>query len=130
MPKFSFNKLVRDNAAAELESEGIKVKYEILPKQSLIQHLKNKLLEESKEVFESESDEELAAEMADVYDVLEAICKESGIEPSEVEENRIKKHSKRGGFASGIFIHHIEIPSDSDSIEYFKNSPEKYPIIQ
>ena len=130
MLKFSFNKIVRDKAVTELESEGIKVKYEILPKQSLVQHLKNKLLEESKEVFDSKSHEELAAEIADVYEVLEAICKEAGVNVSEVEENRIKKRSKRGGFSSGIFIHNIEISSDSESIKYFKNSPEKYPIIQ
>ncbi len=130
MLKFSFNKIVRDKAVAELESEGIKVSYEKMPKESLVSHLKNKLLEEAKEVFDSQSNDELAAEVADVYDVLEAICKESGIDLSEVQENRTKKHSKRGGFSAGIFIHHVEVSSDSESIECFKNSPEKYPIIQ
>lgn len=130
MLKFSFNKLVRDNAAAELESEGIKVNYEKVTKGALFYHLKNKLLEEAKEVFDSESNDELAAEIADVYDVLEAICKESGIDPSEVQENRTKKNSKRGGFTDGVFIHYVEVSSDSDSIECFKKSPEKYPIIQ
>lgn len=130
MLKFSFNKIVRDKAVAELESEGIKVSYEKMPKESLVSHLKNKLLEEAKEVFDSQSNDELAAEVADIYDVLEAICKESGIDLSEVQKKRTQKNSKRGGFSDGIFIHHVEVLSKSESIECFKNSPEKYPIIE
>ena len=129
MPKFLFNKLVRDNTLKELESEGIEVKYEKLSKENLMQHLKNKLLEEVNEVLTTNSNDELISEMVDVYDVLEAICKESRIEHSEIEEKRMEKNAKRGGFSSGIFIHYVETSSD-DSSEYFRNSPDKYPVIE
>lgn len=48
--------------------------------------LKNKLLEEANEVVLSDSEEELIEELADIFEVIDSILKETGISISKVKE--------------------------------------------
>ena len=46
--------------------------------------------------------------MADVLEVLQAICIAKGYSLEELEALRAKKASKRGGFADKIFLEYVE----------------------
>ena len=128
--KLKFNKLVRDYAPEEFISDNIELKYEKVTGDNLISHLKNKLLEETQEVLEASSREELTEEISDVYDVLEAICNVYNISKEEINHKKQMKFSKRGGFSLGIFTHYIESDINNPEMQYFKNLSTKYPIIK
>ena len=72
-----------------------------LEKKETLELLKNKLLEETEEMFqvyEIESPEKLKEEMADIMEVLHAIAYHKGFTLDEVEKIRTIKKEKRGGF--------------------------------
>ncbi len=78
-----------------------------------LERLKDKLLEESQEVFEAytkEDKSELKEEIADVIEVIDAILFHNKINLEEVLQIRDAKRLKRGGFEKGIFL---------ESIDYF-----------
>ena len=66
MRKFATNILVRNNRLAIMKKNGLSVNYEILSNKDYIIELKNKLLEESKELIEAKTTKELKEEIIDV----------------------------------------------------------------
>ena len=61
----------------------------------------------NEEVAEYQADKNLE-EMADVLEVLQAICIARGYSLEELEALRVKKASERGGFADKIFLEYVE----------------------
>ncbi|MGC6174074.1 phosphoribosyl-ATP pyrophosphohydrolase [Lacrimispora sp. 38-1] len=94
------NKLVRDKIPELIEREGRKAKYHILSEEEYLAALDEKLLEEVEEYQEDKSLEE----MADVLEVLYAICKARGYTEEELEVKRREKFIKRGGFEKKLFL--------------------------
>lgn len=47
-------------------------------------------------------------EMADVLEVLQAICVARGYSLEELDAMRLKKADERGGFAEKIFLEYVE----------------------
>ncbi len=118
-----YNKLVRDkmidiyknDVAQGISASDFRVKY--LEKKETLELLKNKLLEETEEMFavyESEPPEKLKEEVADIMEVLHAIAYHKGFRLDEVENIRQTKKEKRGGFETGLFL---------ESIDYFNEHP-------
>jgi predicted house-cleaning noncanonical NTP pyrophosphatase (MazG superfamily) len=114
-----FNKLVRDNMVDiyehdvqnKISASDYKVRY-MTPEETL-EKLKDKLLEESQEVFEAyglEDKTNLKEEMADVIEVIDAMLFHNQISLEEVLAIRDAKRAKKGGFEKGIFL---------ESIDYF-----------
>jgi len=64
------------------------------------ERLKDKLIEEVQEVIETNITEELA----DLLEVVHAICKYRWISLEEVENIRQEKKNKRGGFEKKIIL--------------------------
>lgn len=98
------NKLVRDRIPEIIEADGKICKTRILPDEEYIAALESKLNEE---VSEYQSDKNLE-EMADVLEVLQAICIARGYSLAELEALRAKKADERGGFAEKIFLEYVE----------------------
>ena len=98
------NKLVRDNIPAIIESSGRKAITHILSEEEYIVALESKLNEE---VAEYQADKNLE-EMADVLEVLRALCVARGYSLDELEAMRAKKADERGGFADKIFLEYVE----------------------
>ena len=46
--------------------------------------------------------------MADVLEVLHAICKARGYKVEELEKKRSEKHADRGGFDKKLYLIHVE----------------------
>ena len=99
-----YNKLVRDKIPELIESDGRKCVTHILSEKEYIAALETKLNEE---VAEYQADKNLE-EMADVLEVLRAICIARGYTLEELEQLRAKKAAERGGFGERIFLEYVE----------------------
>ena len=96
----TYNKLVRDRIPEIIASTGDKYKIRTLSDAEYIEMLDAKLDEELKEYHEDKNIEELA----DILEVLYAVAKARGYTIDELEETRLKKREKRGGFDEKIFL--------------------------
>ncbi len=92
-------KLVRDKIPEIIRNDGKKPIIEILSDEDYLAELDNKLKEE---VAEYQADKSIE-EMADVLEVLFAICEARGHSVDELMRVRDSKRMKRGGFADKIF---------------------------
>lgn len=99
-----YNKLVRDKIPEIIEADGKTCKTRILSNDEYVAALESKLNEE---VAEYQADKNLE-EMADVLEVLQAICAARGYSVAELEALRKKKADERGGFAEKIFLESVE----------------------
>lgn len=99
-----YNKLVRDKIPEIIEEDGKTCKTRILSDEEYIASLEAKLNEE---VAEYQADKNLE-EMADVLEVLHAICIARGYSLEELEALRAKKVNERGGFLRKIFLECVE----------------------
>ncbi len=99
-----YNKLVRDKIPEIIEADGKTCKTRILGDEEYLAALEEKLNEE---VAEYQKDKNLE-EMADVLEVLQAICIAKGYSLEELEAMRAKKAGKRGGFADKVFLESVE----------------------
>lgn len=99
-----YNKLVRDRIPEVIEQDGHKAKFKTLSEKSFLTALDKKLMEEVKEYQADKSIEE----MADVLEVLYAICNARGYTIDELEAKRQEKHIDRGGFEKRLFLEYVE----------------------
>lgn len=99
-----YNKLVRDKIPEIIEADGKTCKTRILSDEEYIAALEAKLNEE---VAEYQADKNLE-EMADVLEVLRAICLARGYSLEELEAVRANKVEERGGFVKKIFLESVE----------------------
>jgi len=96
-----YNKLVRDNIIQIIQSKGQTASFHIAgTDEEYWMKLKEKLLEEVNELLQDES----MGEVADVLEVLEAMCAYKGFSKLEVEEVKNKKLEERGGFEKRIIL--------------------------
>lgn len=99
-----YNKLVRDYIPEIIENSGHKAKFHILSEKDYIEALDKKLLEE---VEEYQADKSLE-EMADILEVLYAICNARGYAVEELEAKRSQKNEERGGFEKRLFLEYVK----------------------
>lgn len=104
MAKKEFNKLVRDKIPEIILRNGGTPEYEILKDDEYIKMLDNKLLEECNEVLSALDTQDKIEELADLMEVIMAIAKYLKIDFKKLENMRLEKRSKRGGFDSKIFL--------------------------
>ena len=95
-----YNKLVRDKIPGLIEKEGTKVEYVVAKDKEYWKKLKEKLAEEVLEFSDNESVEELA----DILEVIEAICRFQKISPVKLAQVKQKKKRERGGFAKRYIL--------------------------
>ena len=99
------NKLVRDNIPKFIPAtESHSFKFTPLAEPEYGEELKKKLVEEVEEYLQSENAEELA----DIYEVLEAIIKLKSFDFEEIKRIKQKKHDQRGGFEKRLFMERIK----------------------
>ena len=100
-------KLIRDNIHNYIEDKSRVFQLERMNDSSLVIVLKDKLEEETAEVVAAEG-EELLVELADVYEVLRAICVHSGWTIGELHDAADKKRAHLGGFSERWFLNEEE----------------------
>lgn len=131
MRRFLFNKLARDKAVERLTAQGAVVKSKILEDNNdYLEAITQKIVEELEEVFDSQSQEELVLELADLEEVLDAFKKLVDIDQKEIDAVRKAKAAERGVFENRIFAEYADVPeSATEVIEYVEAQPDKYPEI-
>lgn len=94
------NKLVRDNIPEIIEKSGKCAVIRTISRDEYLEMLDRKLTEELNEYLSDKSMEEIA----DLLEVIHAVVKARGSSMEEVEEIRLQKKEKRGGFENKIFL--------------------------
>lgn len=130
MPKFIFNKLVRDKLRAEYEKTNQKAVYRTLSKDEHTQELKNKIIEETQEIPIKGSKEDMTSELADIQQVIDDIAKIHGISIGSVQEIKQKKFAKKGGFSEATFVETLELTDDDEWVEYYRKEPDVFREIE
>ena len=102
--KIKYNKLVRDRIPEIIEADGKRCVTEILDDGKYLEMIDAKLDEELVEYYKDQSVEELA----DLVEVVYAAAKARGYTIEQLEEVRVKKAEKRGGFDRKILLVEVE----------------------
>ena len=95
-----YNKLVRDKIPEIIKSKGAVPITHIASDEEYQQKLKAKLQEEVDEFLEDNNKEELA----DILEVIYALCDLYNFDKDKLEQLRIDKAEKRGGFKDKIIL--------------------------
>ena len=95
-----YNKLVRDRIPEIIAAKGEKPVIRVMEDKEYIICLEKKLDEEVSEYHESKEIEELA----DILEVVYALCEAQGRSVHELMMTYEKKHIERGGFSKKILL--------------------------
>ena len=101
----TFRKLIRDKIPERIAADGEKAKVRILDDKEFLTALENKLLEE---VQEMRLGAEKRMEIADIYEVLDALISAHGFSKEEILKIQEKKRAERGGFEKKLFLEGTE----------------------
>jgi len=128
MPTFFFKKLVRDQVLQRcLDDPKVRTDYRILDPLEFKKELVTKIHEETDEIPVIETgDNEVLSEIADVQAVIDSLVEAYGYTKDDVATAQQKKAAKNGIFEKRAYIHSVDLDDDSEWIEYFRKSPEKY----
>ncbi|MFZ4829100.1 MAG: nucleotide pyrophosphohydrolase [Phototrophicaceae bacterium] len=96
-----YNKLVRDLIPTIIQAEGRECGIEIMNETEYLQALLQKLVEEAQEVAEAPTNKR-ATELADLYEVLDAILASQDLQEAEIRDLQTQRRLERGGFAQRI----------------------------
>lgn len=101
--KKEYHKLVRDRIPEIIRKNGLECEVAPLSEGEYRQALRQKLIEEAQEAAEA-TEENLITELADLYEVIEAVMATYGISRESVITEQIKRRSERGGFEEKIML--------------------------
>ena len=101
-------KLVRDRIPERIAANGGTPRTRIVDGDERKSLLKAKVLEEATEVSETHTTDSLVEELADLYEVLQAIQRAYGIDMSRINDIKQKKWDERGGFERGIVLEGVD----------------------
>ncbi|MFZ5452448.1 MAG: hypothetical protein ACOZF2_11360 [Thermodesulfobacteriota bacterium] len=99
-----YNKIVRDEIPYFIEKRGERTQTVQLIDGALVAALQQKLVEEAFEALDAKSGPDLNSELADVQEVVRALCRELGQSIADIEAEREKKAKRRGGFEKGLML--------------------------
>ncbi len=99
-----YNKLVRDKIIERLKLKGLNPTSHIANEEEYWKKLKEKLKEETDEFLKEYN----KGELADILEVINAICEFKKIDKDELELLRKKKLEERGGFKDRIILDEVK----------------------
>ena len=98
-----YNKLIRDNIPDIIRQHQVNFETKILSEEQYRQALRQKLLEEAAEAATA-NDENLVMELADLYEVIDALMAVYGISLETVQETQNQRRRERGGFTQRLML--------------------------
>ncbi len=129
MRKFKQDKLWRDKAIEIMEKQGSRIHWRILDDDAFLNQLYAKLLEEAEEVSLAKNRSEMVSELADLFEVIDALSEAHNIDKNEIIQAQMAKQKERGGFSERRFVSFAEHPVGSFGEQYCLADPNKYPEI-
>ncbi len=105
--RVTYHKLVRDQVPAIIAADGHQAVTRVLDQAGYEAALRAKLLEEAHEA-QAVPDGQLASELADVLEVLQALAAAHGMGWEEVVSEASRKRGERGGLDQRIFLEYVE----------------------
>ena len=108
---------MRDKIPAAIAAGGETVKEAKLVKSELRLGLAGKLLEETDELLRAQNEQEQAAEIADILEVVKGLAATSGISWAKIERLAKEKAAKRGGFKDGRVLIETALPHRDSPLE-------------
>lgn len=103
-----YNKLVRDKTLEIIQSDGLAYNARILKSGELLKEVKEKMIEEAKEFHAAETVNESVEELADVLELIHTALSTLGVTYEELDEVRLQKKVKRGGFEKAVYLVDVE----------------------
>lgn len=105
MEKITYNKLVRDRIPEIMTERGRAFEIQTLATDAdFSAALLQKIGEEASEVQATTSRDELIKELADLAEVVKALCALKGIETVELEQVRVHRAHDRGSFSKRLLL--------------------------
>jgi len=99
-----YNKLIRDKILDIIRENGGKPYSRVLNKKEFINKIKNKIVEEAKELTKARSKKEIINEVVDIQELIDVIVSELGLTKAEIKKQQKEKNKKRGGFQKRLFL--------------------------
>jgi len=96
-----YHKLVRDKIPEIIQESGLKCETLTLAESEYRQALRQKVVEEAQEIAVAD-EENLIMELADIYEVIDAIVETYGINRELIIAEQIRRRKERGGFQKRI----------------------------
>jgi predicted house-cleaning noncanonical NTP pyrophosphatase (MazG superfamily) len=103
-----YNKLVRDRIPKIIEKSGKTFTTRLLSDAEYIAEINTKMGEELTEYIETKTPEDALEELADLLELIHAAAAYHGSTFEELEQVRVEKSTKRGGFDERIFLMEVE----------------------
>ena len=103
-----YNKLVRDNIIDIILKNNEIPGYKILNNDDFIIALKEKFIEESKEIVEAKTKDDVINELADILELVDSLSEQYNISEEELKNKKEDKKIKRGGFNKKIFLEYSD----------------------
>ena len=95
-----YDKAIRDKIPEIIQKDGYSCNVKTLSDEEFLVEIEKKLSEEVTEYQNDKNPEELA----DILEVIYRIAKLRGITKEELENIRVKKSEKRGGFEKNLYL--------------------------
>jgi predicted house-cleaning noncanonical NTP pyrophosphatase (MazG superfamily) len=99
-----YDKLIRDGISERLRQKGVSHKTRTLSPAEFAVALRSKLDEEIAEYDAAQDPDDRLSELADLVEVVYALARLDGHEPSDVEARRHRKAGDDGGFEGRLFL--------------------------
>lgn len=103
MEKVYYRKLVRDKIPEIIASKGEEYEARVMDDVEFEKELKNKLLEEAKEVQYASIDK-IALELADILEVVKTLTKLHNMQLKDIVKIQRERRKTRGGFDKQLFL--------------------------
>ncbi|SEM93406.1 nucleoside triphosphate pyrophosphohydrolase [Lihuaxuella thermophila] len=99
-----YNKLIRDKIPEIIAASNKEAVIRTLTDHEYMEEAKKKLYEELEEYKAAVNDREALEELADIMELIYALAAVHGSSKEGLEEIRLSKAEKRGGFAKKLFL--------------------------
>lgn len=128
-PRFQTRLLIRDGRPAAFAAAGATLHARTLSDAEFGEELRRKLAEEAQEASTA-APTELAKELADVWEIMQALASHHGLSMADIESQAEATRARLGGFNERIFSEWIEAPEGHETTLYHRRYPAKYPEIK
>lgn len=100
--RIDYDKLVRDNIPQMIKEEGGDVEVTTYAHADFSKALLAKLVEEATEAADATTEDELISELADIFEVIDAIMADRSISPEAVLYRKVARRKERGSFTQRV----------------------------